>query len=499
MFNTVSQMNLFKYYIYFFIEFIILISSISAANIYPGQTTNDLNNPHKGFMLWGTDYQDGAPNNYYGATIFHIYVPWREIETSDQVFDWDNFETNHLLPILADHTNATFVLRPVADYPDGNNSRITLFYGGIDVNRDFPSFLTNTPLNIAAYNYSSCDGDGPGITPDWNNPVMITQMVQFVQALGARYDGDLRITAVQTGMIGLWGEWHQSGCANHEPNIISKAAIRDAYAASFTSTPIQTRYPRDPDALGVNFGFHEDYFPSFTGPDIYGFPDADDTGDWNMYYCFQNITTNSDNNWKVNPISGESPNTSQKNTWFNDCDDIITVINDFHFSFLGPAGGHQIDGHQTLFNKIKRQLGYNLHIYKCTWPDIIRPENPFDVTLVITNSGSAPCYHDFPVELAICSTSGTPVWTKQFNFNLKKVLPNTLYSNTTSFTVSAIPAGELSLRIGVIDPRINKPGLRLQTIGEDTNFRYIMGPITIAAPPEGATLTICRETNLNYK
>ena len=478
------------------IGFTTIISTTLAGNIYLSQTTNNLNNPHKGFMLWGTDYQDGAPNNYYGSTVFHIYVPWREIETADQVFDWNSFEANHLSPILDDYTNATFVLRPVADYPDGENSGITLFYGGTDLTRDFPAFLTNVPLNIAAYPYASCDGDGPGITPDWNNPAMITQMVEFIQALGTQYDGDIRITAIQTGLLGLWGEWHQSGCTNNEPGSIAKAAVRDVYVASFVSTPVQTRYPRDPDATGVDFGFHEDYFPSFTGPNIYGFPDADDSGDWNMYYCFQNITTGAVDNWQSNPISGESPNNNQKETWFNDFNDVMTVIEDFHFSFLGPAGGHQLNGHQVLFNEMKRKLGYNLHINYGAWPDTVRLGKSFDVTLVMTNSGSAPCYHNFPVELAICSTNGTPVWTDNFDFNLKNIIPGILYSNTTSFTVDAVPAGEWSVRIGIIDPRFNKPGVRLQNMGEDTYLRYEVGNI-ILAPHLPTIHTIVSHNNVD--
>ena len=53
---------------------------------------------------------------------------------------------------------------------------------------------------------------------------------------------------------------------------------------------IQTRYPRDPDAVEVEFGLHEDFFPSFTGPPIYGFSQCDDTGDWNLEYGYQNVT-----------------------------------------------------------------------------------------------------------------------------------------------------------------------------------------------------------------
>jgi len=149
--------------------------AVFGGSVSPAKTANDLNNPHKGFMLWGTDYSDGPANNYYGSTVYHIYLPWREVESADQVFDWAGFEAHHLLPILNDHPNATFVLRPVADYPDGANSGISLFYGGVDVRRDFPAFLTAAPLNITAWNYTSCDGDGPGITPDWNDAAMITQ------------------------------------------------------------------------------------------------------------------------------------------------------------------------------------------------------------------------------------------------------------------------------------------------------------------------------------
>ena len=144
--------------------------------ISPAKTADDLNNPNKGFMLWGTDYADGPADNFHGSTMYHIYMPWREIEVSDQVFDWGAFETNHLIPILNDVSNATFVLRPVADYPDGENSGITLFYTGGELQRDYPKFLEESPLNIGFTDYADCDGDGPGRIPDWNDPQMVTQI-----------------------------------------------------------------------------------------------------------------------------------------------------------------------------------------------------------------------------------------------------------------------------------------------------------------------------------
>ena len=453
--------------------------SARAGSFAPAPTALDYNNPHKGFMLWGTDYADGAPVNHYGATIYHVYMPWREIETADQVFDWGRFETNHLIPVLNDHPEATFVLRPVADYPDGAGSGITLFYTGGELTRDFPAFITNAPLSIPFFPYTSCDGDGPGVTPDWNHPAMQTQLVQFVQALAQRYDGDPRITAIQVGMLGLWGEWHQSGCDNRQPSNAVKIAVRQAYATHLTNTPVQTRYPRYPDATGVDFGFHEDYFPSFTAPCVYGFPFCDASGDWSLHYCFQQVTPSAATNWRSNPISGESPLNTQKRTWSNDVADVMTVLRDYHFSFLGPAGGHQWNGNQANLNPMKRLLGYNYHIGRVDWPDTVAAGQSFVVTLVLTNTGAAPAYHRFPAELALCTADGTPVWRAPFALDVRTIMPAAPFSATEMFTATNLAPGTYSLRIGIIDPRIGEPGVRIQSVGEDVHHRIIIGDIEV--------------------
>ncbi|MBN1669556.1 MAG: DUF4832 domain-containing protein [Kiritimatiellae bacterium] len=463
---------------------VLLEAAAHAGSVSPAKTADDLNNPHKGFMLWASTYAAGEPDNYYGATIFHVYVPWREVETADQVFDWTTFETNHIVPILNDYSNATFVLRPVADYPDGPGSEISYFYAGGELDRDYPKFLEEPPLNIAYDAYSSCDGDGPGRTPDWNNPAMVQQMQQFIAALAQRYDGDARITCIQVGLLGLWGEWHQTGCEDWAPSNSTKAAVRDAYDAAFTHTRLQTRYPRNPDAVNVEFGFHEDYFPSFTTYCLYGFPSCDDTGDWNMGWCFTNVTPASTNNWETNPISGESPMTAQKDTWVNDTADILTVLRDHHFSFLGPAGKHEQSGYGASLAPIKRTLGYNYHIQRCDWPDTVQRDVPFDVTLVLTNSGSAPCYHEFPVELALCDGAGSPVWTHTWAFDLRQVTPGPEWSFTEPFTVSGVSTGAYDLRIAILNPRFgNQPGVLIQSGGRDANDRYPIGAVSLIADP----------------
>ncbi len=459
------------------------ILPLGAATVHPARTELDIDNPHKGFMLWGTDYAAGPAENHYGATIYHVYMPWREVEPADQTFAWETFERNHLDPILDDHPEATFVLCPVADYPDGQESGVTEFYEGGEPDRDFPRFLIEPPLNIPYWTYSSCDGDGPGWTPDWNHPEMIRQMTELVAALADRYDGDPRITSIYLGILGLWGEWHQSGCDDHAPTPATREAVRDAYRAAFHTTRLQNRYPRRTDSGGTDFGFYEAFFPSFTAPCVYGFPECDDTGEWNLDWCYRHEDTAAADNWKVSPISGESPLASQQASWLNDTGDLLTVLRDYHFSFLGPAGTHEKPGHEAVMIRIKRTLGYNYHIEEFTAPDEIEPGLPFESRLVLSNSGSAPCYAKFPVEIALCDGTGEPVWKTTWNFDLREVLPGDPRACEETFTVEGVAEGTYSIRIAILNPRFgDRPGVRIQSEGEDPNHRYAMTEVAVRAP-----------------
>ncbi|UXI70066.1 DUF4832 domain-containing protein [Tahibacter amnicola] len=455
-----------------------------ATQYTPPVTQDDLDNPHKGFMLWGTTWSQGGAENHYGASIYHVYVPWRELETADQVFDWAGFEQRHLQPILNDDPQATFVLRPVADYPDSVGTGLSFYYTGGQPERDYPLFLEQPPLNIPAFDYTSCDGDGPGRTPDWNNAAFATQARQLIVALGQRYNGDPRITAIQVGLLGLWGEWHQTGCPTPEPNDAVKRLVRDAYVTAFPQTRLQTRYARDPDAVGVNFGFHEDYFPSFTANCTFGFPSCDDSGDWNLEYGLAHVVPAARQNWKENPVSGESPFTAQKNAWVNDTADILTVIRNYHFSFLGPAGKHEEAGFATPLNSIKRTLGYDFAVNRLVIPDVLAAGMPLAFTLEVTNRGAAPVYHGFAPQLHFVDGGGVTRGTVSLTGDLRTVLPGSTTTFTGQFSLPAIAPGSYSLRINLGATAAGQRAITLQNSPRDTSGRVTLGTVTVQAAPD---------------
>ncbi len=460
---------------------VLLAGACQAVIFTPPVSDEALPNPHRGFMLWGSSVlaDGGLPDNHHNATLYHIYLPWRMLETADQVFDWNAVEQTYLQPILTQHSEATFVLRLVADYPDGPGSGLNAWYQGGDNDRDYPAFLNQPPLNIARNDYSACDGDGPGVAPDWNDAAFIAQAEQLIQAVAAHYDGDPRITAVQVGLLGLWGEWHQSGCPALAPGATVKAALRTQYSLSFVNTPLQTRYARDPDVAGASFGFHEDYFPSFTTDCIYGFPQCDDSGDWNLEYGYTHAVPAARENWRVNPVSGESPLTAQKNSWINDEVDVRQVLADYRFSFLGPAGAHESSGNAAAMQRIDRTLGYRLRLAS------VQLDDPFSaasapIEALLFNDGSAPAYHGAQLVLDWVDSGGQTIASVTFADALVDLEPGD--SRLLSVNPPSLPpSGSYSLRAWAALPGDAVRRIVLANSGRDAAGRVVLGDVQVVA------------------
>jgi hypothetical protein len=459
-----------------------LFCNVATAAVYsPAPTTDVLDNSHRGYMLWGSSVlaDGGLPDNYHGANIYHVYLPWRMIETADQVFDWVTVEQTYIDPIINAQPNATVVLRLVADYPDGPGSGISSYYTGGDNNRDYPLFLEQAPLNISRNAYASCDGDGPGIAPDWNDGNFFTQAIELVEALAAHFDGDARITAIQVGLLGLWGEWHQSGCQALAPEGEVKNLVKATYYNAFSQTPLQTRYARDPDVSGVEFGFHEDYFPSFTGPCIYGLPQCDDSGDWNLEYGFLHVVPAARNNWLSSPVSGESPLTSQQNAWINDEADVTSLLNDYHFSFLGPAGKHEYSGNDAALDRIANQLGYRFQVDSVTLDNPITTSN-VSVQVNLSNVGSAPLYFSYQLAMDWVDEIGNTTATWVFDDDLSKLNPAAPLELKQIFHVNLSNASySLRMYLKPIDPA--GQNIILANENRDVAERLVLADVVVNA------------------
>lgn len=190
--------------------------SITPTTIETGTYTR---NPMTGFHDWMSTTNQGTPNFRNNSDFYKRYT-WDEFETAMGVYDFSILENDIA---AAAERGQKFAFRLRAMKGSGNN---------------LPGYLQNYTLDS-----SSCP-QYPG-APDWSNPYLINRMEALIQALAQKYDGDARISWMDIGMYGRYGEW-VGGCA--EQSASDHAAYLNIYTANFTKTQLVLKV-ESPDAI----------------------------------------------------------------------------------------------------------------------------------------------------------------------------------------------------------------------------------------------------------
>ena len=362
-------------------------------------------NPLKGFVSYPRQQTD-----------FPRSLEWDYTKLSDVMIGYTNFNWEPFERKLenASKRGCQFIARFYLEWP-GRSTGV-------------PRFLLDDGLPLHTWTNTNTRPWPPALdhTPDYEDSRLRTALTNFIHAFGSRYDGDPRLAFVELGLLGTWGEWH-----NHPNNqwFASKTVQRevmDAYEAAFKKTKLLIRYPAGPDhsryADNSNrpFGYHDD---SFAWATVHTGRKQDD-------WFFETLMRRAGvtNKWRTQPIGGEvrpevwdclfnEPSCVPKGQEFNRCLEVTHVswlCNEgvFRQSLRGPARERAL--------RAAQQMGYELHILRA---EIERQNNSWNVTLLVTNTGVAPFYYDWPVELAALDADGqiTAVW--KTDWKLTGILP----------------------------------------------------------------------------
>ena len=76
------------------------------------------------------------------------------------------------------------------------------------------------------------------VTPIFEDPVFIKLHERFIKALAERYDGDPRISTIDIGSYGNWGEWHTYRLGIPKPDPKIRKIYADMYLDNFKKTPL---------------------------------------------------------------------------------------------------------------------------------------------------------------------------------------------------------------------------------------------------------------------
>ena len=399
-------------------------------------------NPLKGFMPYTGSYST------FPYSMEWNYLPLRSLMSGPTNFNWTSLD--QLLINDASRGHQT-VFRVYLDYP-------TLATG-------IPQYLLDAGL--ITYSYNDYGNDGISLCPDYSNPLLDQALTNFIAALGRRYDGDPRIGFITVGLLGYWGEWHTYPETNWFASPAVQEEVLTAYANAFGKTKLLVRWPSGVNPPAQRIGYHDDSFAYQTiDPPSY------------MFLALLKAAGET-NKWQTEPIGGEVYPPEQSCLWdtsrtncvpagqdFTDCVNLTHaswMLNQGVFSpgFTGPQ--------ETVALAGARQLGYELYVTNAQLIDA-RRSGPLDISLQIQNTGVAPFYYNWPVQIGALNSSNQLVQTWTTPWTLPSILPastNTVWNY--SQTNHGLPVGQYKLLLSVQNPLTNGVSFRFANQTQDAD------------------------------
>ncbi|MFH0761074.1 MAG: DUF4832 domain-containing protein [Bacteroidota bacterium] len=297
---------------------------------------------------------------------------------------------------------------------------------------------------VLRYAYKSSENDRP-----WDPTVEMTQ-THITQLAPIIYRNSDVIAVMETGFVGVWGEWYYSTNFGFPAADFEKRnTVVDALLNALPERRmIQLRTPKlkfgicgitSDDALTedeayngskkARIGHHNDCFLA-------------NASDYGTYGNLAVEKAFLEQDTKYLPMGGETCNPSE----YSGCMNALVEMERFHWSYLNK------DYHRTVLNNwdaigcmevVKKKLGYRFVLETGTYTGSARPGGCFTVKISLTNQGWAAPYNMRDVELILVKEDGSEkYWIRlpenpQFWMHLQPVtidrqigLPSTISEGT---------------------------------------------------------------------
>jgi hypothetical protein len=135
-------------------------------------------NPLKG-LLTSPRWTGGSTSGSIDSSLDFYYIGLDEIMTGPNQFDWSVLDGT--LATAASH-NSHVIWRVFCHYP-GQPLRV-------------PQYLIDQKITLV----STADG----VSPQYDDPILLNAFNQFIAAFGQRYDGHKSLAFIQLGLLGKW-------------------------------------------------------------------------------------------------------------------------------------------------------------------------------------------------------------------------------------------------------------------------------------------------------
>jgi hypothetical protein len=399
----------------------------------PTEAPGALSNPLMGFRPDRDNY-----SQYPYPTVVREYIAWNAIEnhandTVQKIRDycnsrWSNLPTN----------NVKVIPRVYIDW-DSNSG-----------NEHWPADLT------------------PG---DWSSQAFKDRVVRLVGRLGEVWDNDPRVAWVQTGIIGYWGEQEspvgigQDGWAQR---------LGNAFTNAFKNKMLIVRNMGD--WPGYEMGV---YWDSFGHPSQAGVRNTIKSFNDQGRHLTRVVEGEVAYNWgeaTFDPLYGGDPDVTFGNPQYTD--NMIDVIRELHCSALGWIASYSPNNPTVSANaaRMQKEFGYRFAITEFACSARTERGANLDVRFKVKNTGSAPCYENWPVAVVLINEATRQiVWKATLpNTDVRTWQPGHNYSTSTrSYQTPAqehqiaasvpipagLAAGQYLVGLSILEPLSRTPGI----------------------------------------
>lgn len=331
--------------------------------------------------------------------------------------------------------------------------------------------------------------DGKTFVPDLDDSLYLHYVEKLLNAFGQRYDGNTNLSHIDIGMVGSWGEWHNSNFTELEPlhqrysdNDLNK--LIDMHFAAFPNTPkVMLISGENSLAYAVEKGA--------------GWR-ADCWGDWHNFsdtwshmvddYPYrlamaQQTYAKFNQAWQTAPISLETcGNMSEWWSKYNYTREQVKASLDWaiaqHASTLNLKSHVVPTQYRDLLDDALAQIGYRLRVDTLVHPAELTSGATMTVQALLVNEGNAPPYQHHYLAYRLVNEDEETAFFNVSTADVMRWLPGE-HATSSSFTLpETIPTGHYYLELALVD-RHAEAEVNLANEGLQASGWYRLSDVTI--------------------
>lgn len=273
---------------------------------------------------------------------------------------------------------------------------------------------------------------GTGLTwpprwePEYDDPVFIEKLSNFIQAFAVRYDGDPNVAFVDVGSFGIYGEGHSQyldQMLKEEPekyNAQAQVHLRlwrqyMPHTYLVVSDDIGGNWNTDPDhpnmqaARELGIGFRDD---SIFCQIPYWYHDG-----WARQFALTAPVVLETGH--LTELGPDSVIEGKKGQWNPDV--LLQCVEDHRASYFSIHDYPDVHlaRYRSYLEAVGLRLGYRFVLEQVSYPSEVRPDESISISSVWHNAGVAPCYAGAHLTWSLLDKKGNLCWSVtdgKFNF-----------------------------------------------------------------------------------